>query len=144
MNTRSTRSRANAVPTAVPPATVEIEKAKRRPRKKSEAHTATTEISIQVTPPKQGRYSRNPNSEYSPSTLLNRLSMNDEEVENEEKPIIPRKSKIENARKVLNIAETDNLYGREREVEELTAFLENHLKNGTSASMYVSGQPGKK
>lgn len=106
-------------------------------------------IVVEVTPPKQGKYKKNPNSKYSPSTLLDRLKINESvplesngnDKKKLEKPIA--KNKIDNARKVLNIVETEHLYGREEELENLNEFLVNHLNKKMSASMYISGQPGK-
>lgn len=53
------------------------------------------------------------------------------------------KSKIDNARKVLTAAETEELYGREKEIDELNEFLSTNATKKTSASIYISGQPGK-
>lgn len=100
----------------------------------------SNETNKNVTPPKQ----RKPcpkNESTSPSSLINRLSLADTS-ESRTKAAKP-KSKIENARKVLNAAEADELYGREKEIDELTDFLLSNAKNKTAASIYISGQPGK-
>lgn len=159
MSGRVTRSRRNAddklAESAIPTtAGLAVRKSsKRRPQHASETEnneSATTrDKNEKCTPPKNGRYSRNPESNYSPSSLMKRLSIttsighNDEDVENEVKPIVAPRKKIENARKVLHNAETDELYGREKELDDLATMLETHLNAGTSASLYVSGQPGK-
>lgn len=127
--------------------------AKRRPRQKSEADTndaSTTAIekaNEKGTPPKTGRFARNPKSTYSPTTLMNRMTIqnaddNEEEIENEVKPILAPRKKIENARKLLHNTETEELYGREKELDELSTLLETSLNAAKSASLYVSGQPG--
>lgn len=64
------------------------------------------------------------------------------ETEENEKQEVNKKSQYQNARRVLNIAPTDNLPGRENELEELAEFMKDHLKSMKSGSLYVSGQPG--
>lgn len=125
---------------------------KRRQRDKSSSSESTgnsnaendEQSGINVTPPKQGKFHRNPNTEYSPSSLIKRLSVH--EGERDTTPLKQNSRSVNNidsARKVLHIGETEHLYGREKELEELSEFLESNAKNGTSASMYISGQPGK-
>lgn len=100
------------------------------------------EDDVNVTPPKQQKTCAKENT-LSPSTLLHRLSL-DEKDENQP-DIVPNKpkSKIDNARKVLNATETEDLYGREKEIKELNEFLSSNIAKKTSASIYISGQPGK-
>lgn len=155
MSGRITRSRQNGDKNIkqMPSAVLTVNKSpKRRQQKQIESSPSDndeqTEPKEEGTPPKNGRFSRNPDSNYSPSSLINRIRLTDaatdEDVENEIKPIaVPARKKIENARKVLHIAETENLSGREKELDELTTLFEKNLNAGTSASMYVSGQPGK-
>ncbi|KAH8301126.1 hypothetical protein KR018_002616 [Drosophila ironensis] len=52
------------------------------------------------------------------------------------------RNKYQNARRVLNSAETQNLPGREAQLQELREFFTSHLESQTSGSLYVSGQPG--
>lgn len=54
----------------------------------------------------------------------------------------PPRNKYQNARRVLNSAETQNLPGREEQLLELREFFTSHLESQTSGSLYVSGQPG--
>ncbi|KAH8257349.1 hypothetical protein KR038_007472 [Drosophila bunnanda] len=54
----------------------------------------------------------------------------------------PPRNKYQNARRVLNSAETQNLPGREEQLLELREFFTSHLDSQTSGSLYVSGQPG--
>ncbi|XP_037723178.1 cell division control protein 6 homolog [Drosophila subpulchrella] len=54
----------------------------------------------------------------------------------------PSRNKYQNARRVLNSAETQNLPGREAQLQELREFFSSHLESQTSGSLYVSGQPG--
>lgn len=64
-------------------------------------------------------------------------------IKDEKAPDTPRRrTKYQNARQVLNSTETQNLPGRETEYAELINFLETHLENKTSGSLYMSGQPG--
>ncbi|XP_023179378.2 cell division control protein 6 homolog [Drosophila hydei] len=110
-----------------------------------------------VSPPKQRKMHPLPQHLISPSRLLDRLSIDErvEEVEGEEprktetetkgtekaKPSPPR-NKYQNARRVLNSAETLHLPGREPQLQELREFFTTHLESNTSGSLYVSGQPG--
>lgn len=98
---------------------------------------------VHVTPPKQRKSCAKANA-LSPSTLLNRLSLGEQDENQSENANVPEKpkSKIENARKVLNAAETEELYGREKEIGELNEFLTSNAAKKTSASIYISGQPG--
>lgn len=135
----------------------DVKKARRRQRKQSTSSDSGTGSSIDkpattdakdeqnVTPPKQGKFQRNPKIEYSPRTLIERLSIDDKTVNCEAtKPgSVKKADSIQSARKILHIAETENLNGREKELQELNDFLESHLKDRTSASMYISGQPGE-
>ncbi|KAM8709039.1 hypothetical protein ACLKA7_015933 [Drosophila subpalustris] len=54
----------------------------------------------------------------------------------------PPRNKYQNARRVLNSAETLHLPGRESQLQELREFFTSHLESQTSGSLYVSGQPG--
>lgn len=101
-----------------------------------------------VTPPKQRKPCAKANT-LSPSTLLDRLSLGQQDGQDENESTNANlaeakpKSKIDNARKVLTAAETEELYGREKEIDELNEFLSKNITNKTSASIYISGQPGK-
>ncbi|TDG53020.1 hypothetical protein AWZ03_000563 [Drosophila navojoa] len=114
-----------------------------------------------VSPPKQRKTHPLPQHLISPSRLLDRLSIDErveevekvdkeqtsktetesKEAEKEAKPSPPR-NKYQNARRVLNSAETLNLPGREPQLQELREFFTSHLESQTSGSLYVSGQPG--
>ncbi|KAH8415704.1 hypothetical protein KR222_010406 [Zaprionus bogoriensis] len=136
-----------------------------------------------VSPPKQRRTQALPQHLISPSRLLDRLSI-DEREEQQEKPNkteakaqreqqqqqeierekqqkaereleqkqaeqqpepaqpSPPRNKYQNARRVLNSAETLHLPGRESQLQELREFFSSHLDAQTSGSLYVSGQPG--
>ncbi|KAH8246056.1 hypothetical protein KR026_012624 [Drosophila bipectinata] len=68
-----------------------------------------------------------------------------EETKTEEPSLSPEfksRNKYQNARRVLNSAETQNLPGREQQLQELREFFTSHLESQTSGSLYVSGQPG--
>lgn len=158
MSTRATRSSArkavNGKSTpSVEKSTKSVVSERRRQRKKVDdlqnnvngEASENSDGEVHVTPPKQRKPCEKANA-LSPSTLLHRLSLG-EQNENQPSNVIvekPKKeSKIDNARKVLNAAETEELYGREQEMTELNDFLSTNLANKTSASIYISGQPGK-
>lgn len=103
---------------------------------------------MNVTPPKQRKPSNKQNA-LSPSTLLHRLSITTTPTEqNENQSDIvnvreePANGRIDDARKVLTTGEVDELYGREKELNEITEFLSTNATEKTSASIYISGQPG--
>ncbi|SPP77395.1 cell division control protein 6 homolog [Drosophila guanche] len=111
-----------------------------------------------VSPPKQRRLKPLPQHLISPSRLLDRLSIDErqepeqkteknhqveEQKEKEPEPApSPPRNKYQNARRVLNSAETQNLPGREAQLLELREYFTSHLESQTSGSLYVSGQPG--
>nr|ABI34843.1 Cdc6 [Drosophila simulans] len=68
-------------------------------------------------------------------------TQNNEETQQNNLPS-PSRNKYQNARRVLNSAETQNLPGRESQLQELREFFSSHLESQTSGSLYVSGQPG--
>ncbi|XP_023298189.2 cell division control protein 6 homolog [Lucilia cuprina] len=120
--------------------------------------TADEEDSQKGSPPKQVRQqpSALPPHVISPSRLLDRLSIDEKPEEVSSPQISPKKEKVketspkttpvrnkyQNARRVLNSAECQNLPGREEQLEELRSFLREHLEAKKSGSLYVSGQPG--
>ncbi|XP_055841377.1 cell division control protein 6 homolog [Episyrphus balteatus] len=126
-------------------------KSKPRPKSKrkviensSDSETEESSV-VGVSPPKQSRIQKSSNKDdlLSPSRLLDRLSIDDEKAFEEERKIDEAKrNKFQNARRVLNSAETNFLPGREKELEELREFFLEHLINEKSGSLYVSGQPG--
>ncbi|XP_036341778.1 cell division control protein 6 homolog [Rhagoletis pomonella] len=110
-----------------------------------------------VSPPKQARWK--PKTQViSPSRLIDRLSIDernaadtdeDEEYTSAgaeeakvETRVTPTRNKYQSARRVLNSAETQNLPGREQQLQELREFFQEHLQEQRSGSLYVSGQPG--
>lgn len=157
MSTRATRSSArnavngNSTPSVEKNTTKSVVSDRRRQRKnvndlRNNGETSdNSDDDVHVTPPKQRKPCEKANA-LSPSTLLHRLSLG-EQNENQPTNVIAEKpkkeSKIDNARKVLNAAETEELYGREQEMTELNDFLSSNLAKKTSASIYISGQPGK-
>lgn len=160
MSARVTRSSArNSVIEVSTPSTTKTTKSavsdRRRQRKKAdEVHSDVKNVSgetnddddgeVHVTPPKQRKSCVKANA-LSPSTLLTRLSLSEQDENQSETANVPEKpkSRIDNARKVLNAAETEELYGREKEIGELNEFLSSNATKKTSASIYISGQPGK-
>lgn len=139
------------VPTTLPVKTATT-KNLRRQRKNSDSseksfvesigseNVQNNKTNVNITPPKQGKFEGHRHHEqYSPSTLLNRMSLDHDDERSKAKP----KNTIDKARKTLNVGEMDQLYGRETELADLKEFLESNMKNKTSASMYISGQPGE-
>ncbi|XP_076243224.1 cell division cycle 6 [Calliopsis andreniformis] len=98
------------------------------------------------TPPKQKKKEKAGPvmSPSTPSSLLNKLNLLSS-PEKEEK-LVPKKlfssEKYRNARKALHSSVPESLPGREKELAELQEFMEQHLNNETSGSLYVSGPPG--
>lgn len=111
----------------------------------SQSSSTTSSQNTNVSPPKQSRIQRSPKDDpFSPSRLLDRLSIDDDRAEEEQKKIEEeaKRNKFQNARRVLNSAETNFLPGREKELQELREFLLDHMDGEKSGSLYVSGQPG--
>lgn len=159
MSTRITRSSTrNSVIGISTPSTPNslksaVSEQRRRQRKKDiEVHLKVSNVNDDesdgdeehVTPPKQRKSCAKVNG-LSPSTLLHRLSLGEQDENQPDTTNVPEKpkSKIDNVRKVLNAAETEDLYGREKETAELNEFLMSNAAKKTSASIYISGQPGK-
>ncbi|XP_011179621.2 cell division control protein 6 homolog [Zeugodacus cucurbitae] len=108
-----------------------------------------------VSPPKLSRWKQKAEL-ISPSRLIDRLSIDerkkidtDEDEQHtptkkgkEETQAKPTRNKFQSARRVLNSAETQNLPGREQQLQELREFFQVHLEEQRSGSLYVSGQPG--
>lgn len=156
MSQRVTRASQRVAMAEMPKSTTEKRTISKRRNKRDPSPTPQVQLDItnendsnetntNVTPPKQ----RKPcpkNLNTSPSTLMNRLSLaepKDSNAATEKKSAAKPKSRIDNARKVLNAAEADELCGREKEIDELTEFLTSNARNKTAASIYISGQPGK-
>ncbi|KAH8319443.1 hypothetical protein KR067_008996 [Drosophila pandora] len=80
-----------------------------------------------------------------PQVKKDHLPEDEEEAKTDEPSLSPEfkpRNKYQNARRVLNSAETQNLPGREEQLQELREFFTSHLETQTSGSLYVSGQPG--
>ncbi|KZC06886.1 PREDICTED: cell division control protein 6 homolog [Dufourea novaeangliae] len=113
----------------------------RRVRKSSEC-----EEGLGSTPPKQKRIGKQEpfTAPLTPSTLLDKLHLISSP--DKEEKLVPKQlfnsEKYRNARKALHSSVPETLPGRESELSQLEKFMEKHLKNGTSASLYISGPPG--
>lgn len=148
MSARVTRSSArNGKPTTTHTSKSAVSDKRRQRKQFDEVHSDENNVhdnDMHVTPPKQRKSCAKANA-LSPSTLLDRLSLSQEEEDALKNDYVPEtpKTKIDNARKVLNAAETEELYGREKEITELNEFLSSNGTMKTSASIYISGQPGK-
>lgn len=98
------------------------------------------------TPPKQRRVDKSFSltSPLTPSTLFDKLNLISSP--DKEEKLCPKRlfgSEIyRKARKALHSSVPQNLPGRENELQKLEEFIEKHLKNETSGSLYVSGSPG--
>ncbi|XP_076647745.1 cell division cycle 6 [Halictus rubicundus] len=100
-------------------------------------------------PPKQKRIEKTeqvtcPSTPSSPSTLLDKLHLISSP--NKEDKLVPKKlfgsEKYRSARKALHSSVPETLPGRESQLTQLQEFMEEHLKNEMSASLYISGPPG--
>lgn len=110
----------------------------RRVRKSS-----NSEDDHSCTPPKQRKNNKSVPSPLTPSTLLDRLNLSVDEVEDGSvKKKVENSSKYCKARKALHSCSSENLPGRETELAKLEEFIREHLKNESSGSLYVSGPPG--
>ncbi|OXU28213.1 hypothetical protein TSAR_011724 [Trichomalopsis sarcophagae] len=111
-----------------------ITKTPKRRRDKNEAKEENGS-----TPPKQVKTL----SPTTPSTLLGQLSLISPEKQDK---LAPKKlfpsSKYSEARKALHSALPENLVGREAELCKLEEYIQFHLDNEMSGSLYVSGPPG--
>lgn len=95
---------------------------------------------VEVSPPKL----RKMISKHNPVVLLKRLSISSlplERIPEKNAPLEP-KNKFQNARRTLTVTETYNLPGREKELQELSDFMNSVKNECKSASMYISGPPG--
>ncbi|EDW73307.1 uncharacterized protein Dwil_GK17476 [Drosophila willistoni] len=135
--------------------------------RKALATASDEETMGDVSPPKQRKKQPLPQHLISPTRLMNRLSIDErppstveetkteqlKKVEEEEDQGVEvevevqveeevKRNKYQNARRVLNSAETQNLPGREQQLQELRDFFTSHLEKQSSGSLYVSGQPG--
>lgn len=120
MNRRSTRS------------TKKKESPKSTKRQPNSEVSAASHIDVSL--PKLRKFIQHSDSSLNPVVLLKRLSS----VTISDEP----RNKFQKARKILNITETYNLPGREKELQELSDFLSSGLENCKSASLYISGKPG--
>lgn len=96
---------------------------------------------VDVSPPKLRKFSNHDDSNhFNPVVLLKRLSIHSPPPKDAPQKTVP--DRFQNARKTLNVSETYNLPGRQKEMQEITDFLDSGLAECKSASMYISGQPG--
>lgn len=51
-------------------------------------------------------------------------------------------SNFTKARQALHTSTPGNIFCRDKELDVIETFLQNHIDNGTSGSMYISGRPG--
>ncbi|EFA03095.1 cell division control protein 6 homolog [Tribolium castaneum] len=99
-----------------------------------------------VTPPKQRKMSENnENLQTPPSTptiLLERLSLLSPNEKSNRKKLFQEDDLYQNARRALHSSCPTNLPGREKELGDLKQFILQHLDEGTSGTLYISGPPG--
>lgn len=97
------------------------------------------------TPPKQRKIDKSVllTSPSTPSSLFDKLNLSSPD---KEEKLAPKRlfgsDRYRNARKALHSSVPESLPGRENELQKLQQFMEEHLKNETSGSLYVSGPPG--
>lgn len=118
-----------------------------RPPAKQKASAEGLDVG-HVTPPKQKKI-HNEDGVMTPSTLLNKLrltspikNVTDSETQQSNKEVKSKNSQYQNARKALHSNFPTDMPGREKEIEEIKAFITNHVNNETSGSIYISGPPG--
>lgn len=132
------------------------------PSKKKVHHKEDLNELSPVTPPKQKRQEHNCDKSLpaTPSTLLKTLALTspnkssehttrkslfsaktETDLNSSEEENAP-KSTYQQARKALHSQFPTDLPGREKEIEEIKVFIEDHLNNNTSGSIYISGPPG--
>lgn len=122
-----------------------------------------------VTPPKQRKnHTLEVDGVKTPSSMFKNLSLNSpgkkprstktkkslfeacnqeegvEELEDSKtvEPLENSKTQYQNARRALHSQRPTDMPGREKEIEEIRSFIEEHIEKGTSGSMYISGPPG--
>ncbi|KAF2896896.1 hypothetical protein ILUMI_09283 [Ignelater luminosus] len=97
-----------------------------------------------VTPPKMQKNSENeaPLTPQTPSTVLNKLSLNSPQKSNEFEPKKLFNNQYQKARKALHSCVPTSMPGREKELTDLHDFINDCLDKETSGSLYISGPPG--
>lgn len=138
--TRVTRSRASLSVNSTPADVTTPQKKNLRRTRKISTSSDSEESPTKESPTKDVSPAKIKKSDNvsGAESLIEKLNLKDEKI-----PDTPtRRTKYQNARQVLNSTETQNLPGRETEYSEIINFMETHLKNKTSGSLYVSGQPG--
>ncbi|XP_012278877.1 cell division control protein 6 homolog [Orussus abietinus] len=95
------------------------------------------------TPPKLKKEEKD-SAPVTPSTLFNRLNLlaSPESSERKAPKRLFSSDKYRSARKALHSSTPESLPGRESELAQLRKFIDEHLKNETSGSLYISGPPG--
>ncbi|KAH8239748.1 hypothetical protein KR032_007492 [Drosophila birchii] len=116
-------------------------------RQEEDAETKTEKVEEQERPRQQTKKSETKAENTVPGPQPKPAAK--EQVQQEQQPQSepetlpsPPRNKYQNARRVLNSAETQNLPGREEQLLELREFFTSHLESQSSGSLYVSGQPG--
>lgn len=96
-----------------------------------------------VTPPKQKRTDVE-EKVLSPSHFFNLLNLNSPTKSLKLGPtkLFDDHTVYQNARKVLHSTVPSQMPSREKEHQELRLFIKNHLCDGTSGTLYISGPPG--
>ncbi|KAL7298709.1 hypothetical protein TKK_0008466 [Trichogramma kaykai] len=114
----------------------------RTPKRKQDSSNVCSEAS----PPKQKKVTFTPKT---PSTLLDKLTLLSPTSASpgilKQEKLAPKKlfsNKYSDARKALHSTLPENLIGRDTEMTELENFIDKHMTNQSSASLYVSGPPG--
>lgn len=117
----------------------------RTPRKqKSKIPEEDLIVDSPVTPPKQQKPLTKQNV-LSPSSLLNRLNLSSPPSKtngNALKQLFEEDVSFQSARKALHSSIPTCMPGRDKEHEELSNFIEEHLNSTTSSTLYISGPPG--
>ncbi|XP_044742330.1 cell division control protein 6 homolog [Chrysoperla carnea] len=81
------------------------------------------------------------NSPISPSTLLNKLILEEPKIE-PKRLFTDVKHEYKNLLKTLHSSIPNQMVGRDQEIQELSEFLQLHINDNKSGSVYISGPPG--
>ncbi|XP_072393403.1 cell division control protein 6 homolog [Diabrotica undecimpunctata] len=151
---RKTKSKTKYDDSGTPPKQKKLEA--KSPNNKSTVRSTTNTPSLQrlaITSPKKPKSTRKSlfkendtkksaeNKKIEP-ILINSDSESTSEDEEPSKEIPKNINAYQSARQALHGTAPTEMPGREKELKELRQFIDRHIKNQTSGSLYVSGPPG--
>ncbi|XP_014471614.1 PREDICTED: cell division control protein 6 homolog [Dinoponera quadriceps] len=105
-------------------------------------YRSSNEEPVSLCSPSKQKKGQSLQTSSTPSTLVNKLNFSPDNENN----LLPRRlfesNQYQDARLALHSSETEDLPGREKELDKLQEFLRKHLEEETSGSLYISGPPG--